>query len=287
MLLVKLINGIRQMQSQYETLQPAQAREFVQANKPGDYTLLDVREDWEYEEARIPGALHIPLSQLDDRMDEVPKDKPVAAYCRAGGRSAAAASMLKGREYPVVYNIMGGMDAWEGDAAAGAAQAGLAAFPPGAGVQDIIAMACRMEVHLGAFYLAMADKPENAEAADTLKQLAGFEDKHKTHLMIIYKRMTGEDLDKDFLTRSLSDGDKPLEGGLTADEFMEINSAWLDTPTDVIETGMMFEAQALDLYMRYSREVEDAESKELLQKLAREEKGHLKALAELLKRVGG
>lgn len=286
MMLVKLINGIRQMQSQYETMQPADAREYVQAHKPGDYTLLDVREDWEYEEARIPGALHVPLSELDTRFTEVPKSKPVVTYCRAGGRSAAAASLLKGQEYAEVYNVMGGMDAWEGDAAAGPAIAGLTAFPADATIQDIIALACRMEVNLGAFYLAQADDPENAEAADTLRQLASFEDKHKVRLQIIYKRLTGEDLDEAFLTQKIGDGDQPLEGGLTAEEFMEVNSAWLDTPTDVIETGMMFEAQALDLYMRYSRQINDPESQDLLQQLAKEEKGHLKALAELLKRVG-
>lgn len=287
MMLVKLINGIRQMQSRYETLQPDKAKEYLESNKEGEYTLLDVREDWEYEEFRIPGAKHIPLSQLGDRVSEVPKDKPVLAYCRMGGRSAAAASLLKGQDYPAVYNIMGGVDAWQGGSAVGPAGAGLAAIPDGASIEDIIAVACRMEVNLGKFYEAQAALPDNAESADTLKQLAGFEEKHKNWLLIIYRQLTGQELDPSFLTDSLADGDTPLEGGLTADEFMELNQPWLDDPTSVVETGMMFETQALDLYMRYADKVEDKESKDLLVKLANEEKAHLKALANLLERIGG
>lgn len=287
MLLVKLINAVRQMQSQYETLQPDEARRYVREHKPGEFTLLDVREDWEYEESRIPGALHIPLSQLGDRVGEVPADKPVLAYCRAGGRSAAASSLLKGQGHPAVFNIMGGMSAWEGEAAAGPAPAGLAAFPPEASVEEIIALACRMEVNLGAFYAAMAARAGDPETAGTLNRLAGFEDKHKTMLLVIYRRLAGRELDQSFLDGPLGGGQAPLEGGLTAEEFMDIHQARLDSPVDVVETGMMFEAQALDLYMRYAHQVEDAESRDLLVRLAGEEKAHLKALAELLRRLGG
>jgi len=287
MMLVKLINGIRQMQSHYETLQPDQAKEYLETHKEGEFTLLDVREDWEYEEFRIPGAKHIPLSQLGDRVAEVAKDKPVLAYCRAGGRSAAAASLLKGQDFSAVYNIMGGVDAWQGGSAVGPAAAGLAAIPDGATIEDIIAVACRMEVNLGKFYEAQAAEAEDEETKATLTKLAGFEEKHKNWLLIIYRQLTGQELDPSFLTDSLADGDKPLEGGLTADEFMELNQPWLDEPTSVVETGMMFETQALDLYMRYVDKVKDAESRDLLMKLANEEKAHLKALATLLERLGG
>ncbi|MBU1003295.1 MAG: hypothetical protein KKE73_12355 [Proteobacteria bacterium] len=286
MMLIKLINGIRQMQSHYETLQPDAAKEYLEAHEEGDFTLLDVREDWEYEEFRIPGAKHIPLSQLGDRVGEVPKDKPVLAYCRAGGRSAAACSLLKGQEHSIVFNIMGGVDAWQGGSAIGPATAGLAAIPDNASIEDIIAVACRMEVNLGKFYAVQAAQAEDPQTADMLKKLAGFEEKHKNWLLIVYRQLTGQELDSAFLTDSLADGDLPLEGGLTADEFMELNQPWLDEPVSVVETGMMFEAQALDLYMRYAHKLEDQESKDLLLKLAQEEKAHLKALGTLLKRIG-
>ncbi|BBD07936.1 sulfurtransferase [Desulfovibrio ferrophilus] len=275
------------MQSHYETFQPDQAKAYLESHTEGEFTLLDVREDWEYEEFRIPGATHIPLSELGDRVKEIAKDKPVLAYCRAGGRSAAAASLLKGQDYPVVYNIMGGVDAWQGGSAVGPATAGLAAIPADASIEDIIAVACRMEVNLGKFYEAQAEQAEDSETAATLKKLAGFEDKHKNWLLIIYRQLTGQELDGTFLTDSLADGDQPLEGGLTAEEFMELNQPWLDEPVSVVETGMMFETQALDLYMRYANKVEDKESRDLLQKLAQEEKAHLKALGTLLKRIGG
>ncbi|WP_461211110.1 rhodanese-like domain-containing protein [Desulfocurvus sp. DL9XJH121] len=274
------------MQDTFTTIAPDEARKYLQSRNPGEQTVLDVREDWEYAEAHLPGALHIPLSQLADRLGEVPRDRPVLAYCRSGHRSGAASGLLAGQGFAPVLNLMGGMNAWEGAAAAGPAPTGLAVFPADTSLERIIALACRMEVNLGAFYTAMADKAGDADTADTLRKLAGFEDRHKTMLLIIHRRLAGRDLDPAFLESRLDGGDKPLEGGLTAEEFMKRNPALLNSPVNVVETGMMFEAQALDLYMRHAREVDDAEARDLLLRLAGEEKAHLKALAELLRRVG-
>ncbi len=64
--------------------------------KAEDIVLLDVRQEWEYEERHLPGALWIPLSELPDRLDQVAHDKPVLVYCRSGGRSKAGAMLLEG-----------------------------------------------------------------------------------------------------------------------------------------------------------------------------------------------
>lgn len=78
--------------------------------------LLDVREDKELEQTgRIPHARHIPLSQLNARLAELKsgKDKPVVAYCRSGSRSNKAAAQLRKAGYEQVYNLAGGILAWE------------------------------------------------------------------------------------------------------------------------------------------------------------------------------
>ncbi len=73
--------------------------------------VVDVRGRSEWEAMHIPGAVHIPLGELDAHLDEFPPDEPVAVHCQSGTRSAIAASLLKahGRE---VANLSGGIAEW-------------------------------------------------------------------------------------------------------------------------------------------------------------------------------
>jgi len=76
--------------------------------------ILDVREPHEFTGplGHIPGARLIPLGGLADRAAELPKDKPIVAVCRAGGRSAQATVILKKAGFPRVANLAGGMLRW-------------------------------------------------------------------------------------------------------------------------------------------------------------------------------
>jgi len=71
----------------------------------GEY-LLDVREEDEYALGHVKGARNIPLSQLRERMDEIPRDRPVFAYCRSGARSYNAARAMA-QDGLDAYNIAG------------------------------------------------------------------------------------------------------------------------------------------------------------------------------------
>ena len=76
--------------------------------------VLDVREGWEWSAGSLEGrgALHVPLGELEARLDEVPRDREVVVVCRAGGRSAQAARMLRGAGVARVANLRGGLVAW-------------------------------------------------------------------------------------------------------------------------------------------------------------------------------
>jgi len=74
--------------------------------------LLDVREPWEYEAGHVPGARSIPLAELEDRVNEVPRDRPILAICHSGQRSLAAAGYLIQLGYSAVSNVDGGTAAW-------------------------------------------------------------------------------------------------------------------------------------------------------------------------------
>lgn len=73
--------------------------------------LLDVRERFEWEAGHAPNAVWIPLSELPERVGEVPTDADVIVVCRAGGRSLRAAGFLVGNGIGAT-NLSGGMQAW-------------------------------------------------------------------------------------------------------------------------------------------------------------------------------
>lgn len=76
--------------------------------------IIDVREDFEVAEGKIPGAKHIPLGEVAERIDELDKDKHYYFVCRSGGRSGRACEYLEHLGYNVT-NVEGGMLAWEGE----------------------------------------------------------------------------------------------------------------------------------------------------------------------------
>lgn len=78
-----------------------------------EITLLDVREVSEYEGGHIEGAVNAPLSSLDANQLSYPKDEPIYVICRSGNRSAQAASQLQDAGYTEIYDVSGGMLAWE------------------------------------------------------------------------------------------------------------------------------------------------------------------------------
>jgi rhodanese-related sulfurtransferase len=79
--------------------------------------VVDVREDREYEMGHIQDSIHIPLSSLTSRIDELDKykEKNVILGCRSGSRSGRACSILKKKGFTKVHNLRGGVLAWEKD----------------------------------------------------------------------------------------------------------------------------------------------------------------------------
>lgn len=78
-----------------------------------DVFMIDVREQWEYDEGHIPNITLIPLSEIEQRLAEVPTDKTVVVTCRSGNRSSQVLSYLKQQGYDNVHNMQGGILAWE------------------------------------------------------------------------------------------------------------------------------------------------------------------------------
>jgi rhodanese-related sulfurtransferase len=91
-------------------IDPRELRQQLDAG--ADIQLVDVREDWEAAIARLAGAIHLPMRQLDSRLAELDPKRPTVIYCHHGVRSLHAALALRGRGFTDVRSLRGGIDRW-------------------------------------------------------------------------------------------------------------------------------------------------------------------------------
>lgn len=74
--------------------------------------VLDVREQYEYDESHIPGVTLIPMGEIPNRLSEIPTDQQVIVTCRSGNRSNQVTEFLRQQGYTNVHNMEGGILAW-------------------------------------------------------------------------------------------------------------------------------------------------------------------------------
>ena len=74
--------------------------------------LLDVRQDWETKLCRLPNAVHIPIEEIELRVEELTREDEIVVYCHQGVRSAAVAEYLRSLGFASVRNLSGGLDLW-------------------------------------------------------------------------------------------------------------------------------------------------------------------------------
>ena len=96
-----------------QELGPAEVAARLKAPSPP--LLVDVREAWELDIARLPEALHIPMAEVPARLDELDRGRDVVVMCRSGGRSLNVARFLDAQGFPSVANMTGGILAWQRD----------------------------------------------------------------------------------------------------------------------------------------------------------------------------
>ncbi len=100
------------MRNDKSSLSPVQAT--LKINRE-DAIVIDVREQGEYSQGHIPNAKHIPLSAIEQRAKELEphKNTPVILCCATGARSAGASATLRKLGFEQVFNLQGGMGAWQ------------------------------------------------------------------------------------------------------------------------------------------------------------------------------
>lgn len=257
-----------------------QAKDYLDSRPLDSVTILDVRQPGEYEAGHIPGAKLIPLPELKDRSREIAPDKPVVVYCAIGGRSRIAAQMLSGESFPEVYNLSGGFKAWQENRAVGPEDSGLQLFNGSESAEEVLVTAYSLEEGLREFYLSMIPRVETDAARNLFTKLADIEIHHQDRIIKEYERITGTHLSRSEFAEKITG--TAMEGGLTGEEYAGLYRADLNAPFDIISLAMAIEAQALDMYSRASRNLNDPVSRKLLSQIAHEEQTHLQLLGELI-----
>lgn len=105
--------GSAKAETEVKNISAKQAKELIDKEK--DVFILDVRTKEEYNEAHIKGASLIPIRELEQNINRIPKDKKVIVHCATGKRSARACGMLKDKGLKELYNVEGGITQWKSE----------------------------------------------------------------------------------------------------------------------------------------------------------------------------
>lgn len=188
--------------------------------------------------------------------------------------------MLAGKGYTRIYNLSGGIKAWEKETAYGPEDQGMVLFSGNERVEECIIVAYGLEEGLREFYLTMQEKTGDDSARSLFAKLAEIEVLHQQRLVEMYSEVTGiQNEMAEFAASIVSPG---MEGGMTTQEYLSRFHPDLDSLTDILSLAMSIEAQALDLYQRASFTAGKAEAKKILQQIANEERIHLQYLADYM-----
>ena len=270
-----------------KVLFPDEMKTFVEENVAGTFTLLDVRQPFEYEEAHLPGAKLLPLPQLADSLEELDRRQPILVYCAMGGRSRMAAQLLVNQGFREVYQVQGGINAWESTTASGPVAFHLRFVKGDEAPREVIGIAYLMEEGLRRFHLEMRKRTVDPELRDLLSRLIQAEEGHKGALLKLLEEVTKEDREESPAVSPPPTSEEALiEGGIDIAEVMHQNERYLQTVSGYLELAMMIETQALDLYLRMAGESANQTTKEVLFRISEEEKAHLAILAQYLERQG-
>ncbi len=268
-----------------ETMSAEQTRAWLAGKSEGDFILLDVRQPAEYRSGHLPGAVFIPLPELPDRLKELDPSKPVVAYCRSGNRSRSAAAFLLTEGFTSVYSLDGGITAWNGQVAAGDYREGLYLLEGRKTGEELISLAWSLEEGSRVFYDKAGEMTSDKEAKDLFHSLAGAEEMHKSNIYEAYKMVAPKDSGEDFPDDGALKG--IMEGGVPVEDVIDFLKGQGRTVLDAVEVSMELETNALDLYIKMLREIEDKNARRVFASLIEEEKHHLSMLGALLEQKAG
>jgi sulfur-carrier protein adenylyltransferase/sulfurtransferase len=191
-----------------------------------------------------------------------------------------AAQMLAGKGFQKIFNLTGGINAWEKDVAVGPDDSGLYLFTQEAGPEETIITGFGLEMGLRDFYLSLQKRVANQATKKLFEKLADIEIKHQQRLVALYTEITGTAISiTDFAEKIV---EPAMEGGLTTEEYLNLYETDLDSELEVLSLALAIETQALDLYMRAAERSSQQRAGRVLRQIAEEERSHIASLGHAI-----
>lgn len=188
--------------------------------------------------------------------------------------------MLAGKGFNKVYNLSGGIRAWNGQVAFGQEELGLALFSGNESPEETLVVAYSLEAGLHDFYLSMIPRVKNSDAKNLFGKLSEIEIRHQDTIFKEYLEITGKSVNRKEFEKTVIV--EVVEGGLTSEEYANMFQPDWESTKDIVDIAMSIEAQALDLYLRVSNQSINPKSKKVLLQIASEERTHLALLGNLM-----
>jgi rubrerythrin len=188
--------------------------------------------------------------------------------------------MLAGKGFKQVFNVSGGIKAWQSKTAVGPQDLGMDIFNGKEAPLDFLKMAYSLEQGLRNFYLTLEKTAGNPKVKELFLKLSDIEIKHQRSILTAYNRTSGLEISQDEFESRVET--TALEGGLTTREYLDLFKPDLNSEKEVVSLAMSIEAQALDMYHRVSARISNPESKAVILKIADEEKAHIASLGKLM-----
>lgn len=266
---------------EFKDMTVEELRQFVETKNEKEYTIVDVRQPVEYVEGHLPGAKFIPLNELVSDFSGLPQKKDVIFYCHSGSRSAAAAAMAAEEMTSSrgIYNLVGGIMAWEGQTVKGFPK--VQVFDPNSPEKELLLTAMNLEKGAWQFYRYVSAHFGFVSMTSTLEKLSKAEIGHAKIVYNFWKTATEQVIPFEALYDELS-GDIMEGGESVVDVLGALKNVEDRRCLTVMEMALHIEHTAFDLYRTMADQTAGPAAQEAFITLAQAEKHHMRMLAREL-----
>jgi rhodanese-related sulfurtransferase/rubrerythrin len=256
-----------------------QLQGYMTSHPNGEYALIDVRERHEYEKEHIPGAKHLPLSELNQRLNEIqvlPEPNRIF-YCRSGSRSRrAAAALSQTLGLPGLFNLTGGILAYNGTTLDDFPR--LSAVNSHGSVAELLHRALDMEKGADRLYAALRSYFQGSRVEKIIDAMSQAE---QAHGRTIYRALSQIDQSlPDFEQHYAALPGNLLEDGRTYDDAIQRAEAMLKRfgQEALLDIALEVEYRAYDLYRALAHETTSDAHRKIFLDLAAQEQQHVKSV---------
>lgn len=262
-------------QSGVRNLTSTELRDHMKAHRESDYVLIDVRQAEEYQAGHIAGALHMPLSEIESRSEELKRlsGRDLVFYCRSGARSARASAWVSAvLGMPRVMNLLGGFSGWQGPGLTDFPR--LAALDSNGSVESLLLRALDLEKGTYRLYVLLSSEYQSGIIGETLSSLVNAE---MAHAGQVYRLLAVAKPSLDTSFEQLFD-ESPgnlIEGGMPFEVLLaRAKKSGAVGEALLLELALEIELSAYDLYKSIAFLTAPEQSKQSLLDLAQQEKAH-------------